>query len=411
MKIYPAYQISLVIFLCFMLFGLILDGVPNTISGLKSIVLNPDILITDYICVGGTGGAFFNAGLIAFCSVILLILVKVKPNGSTIMALWLMLGFGFFGKNIFNIWPLTFGVWLHSKYKKEPFLNYILIALLGTSLAPIVSQLSFTNIFSRPTAIFLGILLGIFCGFILPPLASNCMKIHQGYNLYNIGFASGLLGTLFMSIFRSVGINFEARLLWYDGSDLKFIIFFILLFLFLIFIGLYSTNFNIKNLDKIANHSGCLVTDYYMLYGNTAYINMGILGIFALLFVLAIGGTLTGPTIGAICTIVGFGAFGKNLKNIIPVMLGSCIASFLNIWTIDSPQMVLSILFSTTVAPIAGKFGLIWGIIAGFLHVCIVMNTSYLHGGLNLYNNGLAGGIVAIILVPIIQAFRKDDAI
>jgi hypothetical protein len=41
----------------------------------------------------------------------------------------------------------------------------------------------------------------------------------------------------------------------------------------------------------------------------------------------------------------------------------------------------------------------------------MVMNTGYLHGGLNLYNNGLAGGLVAIILVPIIEAFRKDRSL
>jgi len=70
--------------------------------------------------------------------------------------------------------------------------------------------------------------------------------------------------------------------------------------------------------------------------------------------------------------------------------------------------MILSTLFSTTLAPIAGQFGILYGMLAGFLHVCTVMNTGYLHGGLNLYNNGLAGGIVALVLVPIINAFRKE---
>ena len=51
----------------------------------------------------------------------------------------------FLGKNIFNIWPIIFGVYLFSRYQKEPFLNYTLVALLGTSLSPIVSQISFNN--------------------------------------------------------------------------------------------------------------------------------------------------------------------------------------------------------------------------------------------------------------------------
>ncbi|WP_446715255.1 DUF1576 domain-containing protein [Caloramator sp. Dgby_cultured_2] len=37
------------------------------------------------------------------------------------------------------------------------------------------------------------------------------------------------------------------------------------------------------------------------------------------------------------------------------------------------------------------------------------MNMSYLHGGLNLYNNGFAGGIVAIVLVPIFSAILRKN--
>ena len=37
----------------------------------------------------------------------------------------------------------------------------------------------------------------------------------------------------------------------------------------------------------------------------------------------------------------------------------------------------------------------------------IVTNIGYLHGGLNLYNNGLAGGFVAMILIPLITTFKR----
>lgn len=70
--------------------------------------------------------------------------------------------------------------------------------------------------------------------------------------------------------------------------------------------------------------------------------------------------------------------------------------------------MILAILFSTALAPIAGKFGYKIGILAGFLHVSMVSNIGYLHGGLNLYNNGLAAGFVAMILIPIINIFKKE---
>ena len=112
---------------------------------------------------------------------------------------------------------------------------------------------------------------------------------------------------------------------------------------------------------------------------------------------------------GGIMTIVGFGAFGKHPRNVIPIMIGALLSSILNIWGIASPQMLISMLFSTTLAPIAGQFGWKCGILAGFLHVCTVMNTGYLHGGLNLYNNGLAGGFVAMTLIPLIHAFRREQ--
>lgn len=405
-----SYYHLIFIFSLFILFGLIIDRPHNILKGLKEIIINSDILVTDYIALTYRGAAFVNSGLTSLSCVFLLVVLKVKPNGSTLMALFMMTGFSFFGKNILNIWPLIFGVWLHAKYQREPFLNYILIAILGTALSPIVSQIAFTGIFPSQISLFLGIISGIIIGSILPPLSAHCTKLHQGYNLYNIGLSAGLIGTLLMSIFRAFGIDFPKRLLWASGNNLEFLMFLITIFLSLIIIGFFKNNKSFKNTLKITKHSGRLITDYLILYGGAAYINMGILGLFSTVLVLLIGGDLNGPTIGGIFTIVGFGAFGKHLKNIIPILIGAILCGIFSVWDITSPQVILAILFSTTLAPIAGQYGFFYGVAAGFIHVCIVMNTAYLHGGLNLYNNGLAGGLVAIILIPIINSIRKDSS-
>ena len=408
-KLYPSYSLSILIFSIFVIFGLIVDGPINVFNGLKEIIFSPDILITDYVAIGGIGAAFVNAGLVTLLSIALLIIIGIKPNGSTLMSLWLMAGFSFFGKNVLNVWPIILGVWLYSKYKKEPFLNYSSIALLGTSLAPAVSQLSFVGLFPVYVSIPMGCAIGIGIGFILSPLAANCTKLHQGYNLYNVGFAAGLLGTMLMAIFRALGITFESKFIWSTGNNLLFGVFLIVIFLILIGFGVYDNKDALKNTSKITKHSGRLVSDYYIMYGKAAYINMGILGILSTIIVIIIGGELNGPTMGGIMTIVGFGAFGKHPLNVIPIMIGALLSSVLNIWGIASPQMLISMLFSTTLAPIAGQFGWKYGILAGFLHVCTVMNTGYLHGGLNLYNNGLAGGFVAMTLIPLIHAFRREQ--
>ena len=156
--------------------------------------------------LGGIGAALINASLTSLL-ISLLMINGIKPNGSTIMSLWLMTGFSFLGKNIFNIWPIILGIYYLDI--KSNLSNYILVAILGTSLSPIVSQISFGDHLSTPIDFLIGILLGVLVGFILPPIASHSIKAHNGYNLYNIGFASGFLATLLMSILRSFGVNFD----------------------------------------------------------------------------------------------------------------------------------------------------------------------------------------------------------
>jgi len=42
-----------------------------------------------------------------------------------------------------------------------------------------------------------------------------------------------------------------------------------------------------------------------------------------------------------------------------------------------------------------------------FFTFSVVLNVGVLYAGMNLYNNGFAAGIVAAVLVPVIQTFRK----
>lgn len=407
-KLYSPYSILLTIYLFFILFALLLDSPSEIFNGLIKIILSPDILITDYVELGGIGASLFNSALTSILSMLLLIFIGVKPNGSTIMSLWLMTGFSFFGKNVLNIWPIIIGVFLYSKYQKEPFLNYSLVALLSTTLAPAVSQLSFTNRFSTFYGIILGYSIGIFTGFILAPISSHCVKAHNGYNLYNVGFAAGLFATMLMSILRAIGIEFETRVIWNTGSNHIFAILLVIISIYLIIIGLFYNPNPKENLSYIIKQPGRLVSDFYLLFGEACYINMGVLGLLSTFLVIFLKGDLNGPTISGIFTIIGFGAFGKHIRNVTPIVLGAILGALINVQPLNSPPLILSILFSTALAPIAGKFGVIIGILAGFLHVNMVTNIGYLHGGLNLYNNGLAAGFVAMILIPTINMFKKE---
>jgi hypothetical protein len=394
----------------FIIFGFIVDSAKDIFKGLFRIIREPDILITDYIGVGGMGAAFVNSGLIALVSILILYMLKINITGAATSAVWLMAGFALFGKNIFNIWFIIAGVWLYSRYQKEKFSKYIFIAMFGTSLAPLVTQVMFNTGLPKILSISLGIVIGLGVGFILPPLSAYLMRVHQGFNLYNIGFTAGVIGTITISVFKSYGLKIEERFIWTSGNNNILGMFLFLLFMSMIIISLIidkSAYMKYKNLFK---YTGRLVSDFMILEGFAPTLfNMGVNGIFATAYVIIVGGDLNGPTIGGIFTIVGFSAFGKHLKNMLPIFIGVFLGSISKTWSINDPSILMAALFGTTLAPIAGAFGWKWGIIAGFLHSSLVLNVGFLHGGVNLYNNGFSGGLVAATLIPIIEALRKDE--
>ena len=119
---------------------------------------------------------------------------------------------------------------------------------------------------------------------------------------------------------------------------------------------------------------------------------MGVSGAIGMAYILVVGGELNGPVIGAIFTIVGFAAFGKHPRNIVPIMAGVFLGSLAKPWNADDPSILLAALFGTALAPIAGRFGWHWGVVAGFIHSSAALSVGPVHAGLNLYNNGFAAG-------------------
>lgn len=136
--------------------------------------------------------------------------------------------------------------------------------------------------------------------------------------------------------------------------------------------------------------------------------NMGIMGMLAETYILLIGGDMAGPILGCLLTVFGFSAFGAHPRNYLPVLLGVFLASWLNVYEINSPGILIAAMFVVGLSPIAGQYGVIPGVLAGMLHVAIVMCTAQMYGGLNLYNNGFSAGWVAIIMVPVIESFMHQ---
>ncbi len=167
---------------------------------------------------------------------------------------------------------------------------------------------------------------------------------------------------------------------------------------------------SLNGYERVLRRSGRLVTDFTQLDGySLTFLNMGIMGLLSMLFVIILGGVFNGPVFGSVLTVSGFSAFGKHPKNTIPILTGVLLAGALKIWDLNTTGVIIAGLFGTTLAPIAGKYGFLAGVVAGFLHLSVVMNVGIIHGGINLYNNGFSGGIVSSLMFPVLEALKKGE--
>jgi hypothetical protein len=407
-KIPVDYYIMFLICVLFIIIAFILDTPQKIFNGYFQIHTSRSVLITDYVALAGPGAALLNSAILVIFNLFLLILSKREPNGRVIAALFLTIGFSLFGKNMLNTLPIMAGVWLYGRVTGKSFSDLVVYAMVSATIAPIVSEIAFLNEHFTIIKFISAYLIGIFAGFIFPVIAEHVKHMHNNYCLYNGGIAGGFIATMFAGFLRSIGIDIIPENIWDTShtTQLAFLVYGIAISLILY--GLFTENFFIavkkyKRLLKEKDPDDC---DYLLKYRNTCYINIGIMCIVSTTVMLILGKPINGPILGGIFTVSGFAACGKHLKNATPIIIGSIIAVFLNHLDRTASVNILAILFSTGLAPIAGKYGWHWGIITGFLHVSIAVFIGDINGGLNLYNNGFAGSFIAVLILPIIVAFK-----
>jgi hypothetical protein len=384
-----------------------LEPIDEMLSGFVKILISPSILVTDYLLVGGLAATLFNVSLTVLLNLLLIRWMKLKITGPIFACLLTIAGFSFFGKNLFNALPLYFGIYLYAKVSKTPIQNYVLVLLLSSGISPIVSYMIFGMDLSYFYGIPLAISTGILIGFILPLFNVHALKFHQGYNLYNTGFSMGVLSmvltgiiTSFTPIKRSIDVNNAYHnQLFYATLVISLI--------FIIFAYVSNPRVHQKYL-KLMKRSGRLLSDFFDEGKDITMLNIGVMGLFSLAIVLIFNISINGPVIGAILTIIGFAAFGKHPRNSLPVVIGAALAIWLTPidFTLGS---ILALFFVTGLAPLAGRFGFIAGVIAGFLHLLITPLALSFQGGFDLYNNGFAAGFVAAILSSLFIAIKPDE--
>lgn len=384
------------------------DSPKEIARGMITIVKSRDALITDYFELAGYGAAFFNAALMLLIAIGLVEAVHLPYTGLTLSAVFLNVGFAFWGKNPINILPIIFGTWCYAKIHRQHFARFVYTALFATCLAPFVTELIYILPFSHTMNFVVSVLISTFMGYIMPPLSMHTASMHMGYSLFNTGFAGGTVAFVLYSLLKSCGIESESVFLWKEGKHPAIMMglasYFIATFLF----GMWLSGGDLHGVHRIMRHPGRAVADFVMMdSAGVALMNMGLMGIVAELYILFVDGDMSGPVLGGIFTVFGFAAFGAHLKNYLPVLAGVFLSTFVSIYEPNEPSMLITALFAVGLSPIAGQFGRISGVIAGILQAAVSMCTSQLYGGLNLYNNGFSTGWVAIIMVPIIEAFMK----
>jgi len=402
------YYIMFCICVLFVVIAFILDSPREIIEGYFKIQTSRSVLITDYIQLAGIGAALVNSAILVFFNLFLLVIKRRVPNGKVIAALFLTIGFSLFGKNMFNTLPIMCGVWLYGRVAGKKFADMVIFAMISTTIAPIVSEIAFLNEDFTIVKFILAYSIGIFVGFIFPVIADYVKVMHNHYCLYNGGIAGGFIATMFAGFLRSIGIEIIPENLWdiYHTTELAILAYSIASAL-IIYGFVTDKPVNAFNkfmlLIKEKDPDDC---DYLTKYRNTCYINIGIMCIVSTTVMLVLGKPINGPILGGIFTVSGFAACGKHIKNATPIIIGSIIAVFLNHLDRTASVNILAILFSTGLAPIAGKYGWHWGIITGFLHVSVAIFIGDVNGGLNLYNNGFAGSFIAVLILPIIVVFK-----
>jgi len=430
-------------FLLIIILATLVGSPRENIDAFLRILQTPGLLLTDHIGInrdfgGNLNGLIINTFLTTGLSLLIVKFSKTPFEGGVIASVFTVAGFTFIGKNVLNVIPVYVGVMLFAQFKKSPLKDSMVALLLASGFAPVVSYLIYGIGMSHvpiTIRIPLGIGAGLFAGFLIPIVAANAFKFHNGFNLYNVGFTMGLLALGTHGILRSFGIHVQpVAVPLADYPDYTvFLLGTAALISVAMIILAFALDANVvKSYNRLLKQTGQLPANFSQSAGQPAVLlNMGILGLLSIAVIVPMLLILDIPALSimlaGLYTIVGFGAFGKHPLNVIPIMAGAALG-FVAIYFIDSPFTTLlpstnpdgaylssinihgytgAILFATTLAPISKEFGFKAGIIAGFYHMMVIVIGGNFQGGFNLYNNGWMGGIVAATTFPIFLAFKE----
>ena len=276
-------------------------------TGLRRIMTESSKVSTNYFDNGGYAGTFLNAGLVCLVLTALYSLPKVKVNATSCLAFLLTAGFCFWGVNILNLWFGFLGVLLYCLVKRENPANQINAMVFTTGICPLFTDLMIRYphadvVGFRWQGILLAIAVGLFIGFCLPAGLVHSPKMHKGYDLYSAAVPVGLTaffvrallyqalgGTLPGGASTDLGVSS-----WNVANVFCFGVF------GLCIVGALVLGCRPKDYWRLLRDPGYSV-DFSQKYGNAAFLmNVGVYGLFIVLYYNLIGATFNAVTFGCI---------------------------------------------------------------------------------------------------------------
>lgn len=377
-----------------LLFALTQDSFSQLMKGLLLIIAHP--LITDYFELAGIGATFLNSFLVTAIYLLIIFKKKVTIDFTFLATIFTITGFSFFGKNLFNTLPIILGNHLYMAVSKKNCPTTINMTIFSSAVAPIVSYVAFGLQLPLLPRFIAGISLGIFLGFLFPMISDHVQIFHKGLNLFNGGFAAGILSMIVYGILNLFDIaphNPPSFSSMYDTTAITFYLFFFLSFLMIPIITIFlqkksQNNFLSPKVQQVQN----------------TLIQVVILAIFYLLYLRIINASINGVILGSLLTALGFCFLGIQFKDVLNPFIGVVILQMLaeNI-VISQPEMISVAIFSIGLTPLSKRYGGKIGLLSGMLLIILVPLTAALHGGLNLYNSGFACGFVAATIVSLCE--------
>ena len=405
---------------------------------------------------------YFSMGM---CCLLMLVYIlacggKDSVNSGTVAAFFLTVGFSSWGMNVLNMLPLMIGMQVYAAIKKKTPASMMNLGIFATAIAPIMSEVmlrwpgayttineagekvattatGLSNLPIQPTGVVLAFVIAVLFCLFYPPMCAKAPNFHFGCDLFNAGPPAGFLCLMIIGFLMKVpnagGVAFNTVTVSngpavgeevFEFVFLSYLIVFIICFI----LGMMLDKDALKNYGKLIKDSGH-GSDFVEKFGiGATLINFAVYGVFILAFYVimkfAFGAKIAGGVAGVVWCAYTWVAAGAHPLNVLPIGVGYVLISLVSTKLfpmlgigadagrlgMNSIAILIAFSYSTGMAPISGKYGFIWGVIAGMMHFAIVTLIPLQYDFFNFYNGGFTAGVVAFVLIPFIEHYWPAKA-